>query len=102
MRQRAVNVPDTAERVASFHRETVKALAELLAAAGLEHPRELGPHHFMRRAEGGRIMTFAERYTFLKPGELLSGAPGTLFAEPWALARSDSFSPLDPLKLAAE
>ena len=102
LRQRAINVPDKAERVASFHRETVKALAELLAAAGLEHPRQLGPHHFMRRGQDGRIMTFAERYAFLKPGELLAGAPGTPFAAPWALARSDGFSSLDPLKLAAE
>ena len=102
LRQRAINVPDKAERVASFHRETIKALAELVAAAGLDHPKQLGPQHFMRRSHEGRIMTFAEQYQFLKPGELLQGAPGTSFAISWAVARSDGFSPLDPLNLAAE
>ena len=102
LRQRAINVPDKAERVASFHRETIKALAELVAAAGLDHPKQLGPQHFMRRSHEGRIMTFAEQYQFLKSGELLQGAPGTSFAIPWAVARSDGFSPLDPLNLAAE
>jgi glutamate synthase domain-containing protein 2 len=102
LRQRAINVPDKAERVASFHRETIKALAELVAAAGLEHPTQLGPHHFMCRGPDGRIITFAEQYHLLKPGELLSGAPGTSFAIPWTMAASDRFSPVDPLKLAAE
>jgi glutamate synthase domain-containing protein 2 len=102
LRQRAINVPDKAERVASFHRETIKALAELVAAAGLEHPTQLGPHHFMCRGPDGRIITFAEQYHLLKPGELLAGAPGTSFAMPWTMASSDGFSPVDPLKLAAE
>ena len=101
-RQRAINVSDKAQRVASFHRETVKALAELVAAAGLDHPKEFRPQHFMRRAHDGCIVTFAEQYHLLKPGELLGGAPGTMFAEPWTLARSDGFSPASPLKLAAE
>jgi glutamate synthase domain-containing protein 2 len=94
MRQRAINVPDKAARVASFHRETVKALAELIAAAGLNHPRELRPEHFMRRAHDGRIITYAEQYHLLKPGELLSGGGGPMFEAAWARARSDQFSPL--------
>ena len=102
LRQRAINVPDKAERVASFHRETIKALAELVAAAGLDHPKDLMPHHFMRRAPDGRIITFAEQYHLLHPGELLRGAPGTMFAASWLLARSEAFSPAAPLKLAAE
>jgi glutamate synthase domain-containing protein 2 len=102
LRQRAINVPDKAERVASFHRETVKALAELVAAAGLDHPKELMPQHFMRRAHDGRIITFAEQYHMLGPGELLAGAPGTMFAAPWAMARSEGFSPAGPLKLGGE
>ena len=37
LRQRALVVPDKAQRVANFHRNTLHALAELLAAAGLTH-----------------------------------------------------------------
>ena len=55
IRQRAIDVPDKAERVASFHRETLKALAELVAAAGLTHPGEFRPHHFFRRAAPDRV-----------------------------------------------
>ena len=39
LRQRAIVVPDKAERVASFHRNTLHALAELVAAAGLDRIR---------------------------------------------------------------
>ncbi|MCB1379575.1 MAG: FMN-binding glutamate synthase family protein [Alphaproteobacteria bacterium] len=102
LRQRALDVEDKARRVASFHLQTVKALAELVAAAGLDHPRDLRPAHFMRRGRDGRVMTLAEQYEALKPGELLGGAPGTAFAMPWSLARVESFSPAVPLKLAAE
>jgi hypothetical protein len=84
-----------AQRVANFHRETVKALAELVAAAGLDHPSQLRPHHFLRRVAADGILTFAETYRFLKPGELLSGTSDARFAEAWAMARADSFAPAD-------
>jgi glutamate synthase domain-containing protein 2 len=93
-RQRAVVVSDKAERVANFHRETIKSLAELVAAAGLKHPSELRPHHFMRRVAADHIVTFAEVYRFLQPGELLSSAGNTRFAQAWAMARADSFAPI--------
>ena len=102
LRQRAIVVPDKAERVASFHRETVKALAELIAAAGLEHPKDLRPTHFMHRAAADRVVTFAEQYHLMKPGELLAGGGPPHVKEAWAMARSDSFSPAEPLTLAAE
>src|SRR5258705_82467 len=40
-RARALVVPHKIERVYNYHHATLHALAELLAAAGLEHPREL-------------------------------------------------------------
>jgi glutamate synthase domain-containing protein 2 len=92
-RQRAVVVSDKSTRVANFHHETVKALAELIAAAGLDHPSELRPHHFMRRVAADRIVTFAEIYRFPQPGELLSGGGDARLAQAWALARPESFAP---------
>jgi glutamate synthase domain-containing protein 2 len=93
LRQRAISVPNKALRVAQFHKETVKALAELVAAAGLDHPGELKPHHFMHRAAPDRVVTFAELYPALRPGELLSGTRDRHFDAAWALARADSFAP---------
>ena len=94
MRQRAIDVPSKAERVAQFHKETVKALAELVAAAGLDHPRQLEPHHFMHRAAPDRVVTFAELYHPLKPGELLLGTSDARFENAWAIATAESFAPI--------
>ncbi len=93
MRQRAISVPTKSERVASFHKQTVKALAELVAAAGLDHPCELNPAHFMYRAAPDRAISFAELYKFLAPGELIAGTTVPLFRDAWKLAQSSSFSP---------
>ena len=92
MRQRALDVTGKAERVARFHEETVKSLAEILAAAGLDSPRQLMPQHIMRRGSDGGIHSFSDRYPTLRPGELLNGAKGTIFEEPWALASSKHFA----------
>ena len=91
-RSRAIVVTDKATRVANFHRETLHTLAELVAAAGLAHPRQLGPHHFMRRAAPDRVVSFAEMYKFLRPGELLAGTDHPQFRVAWSLARADSFA----------
>ena len=96
IRQHALHVPDKAARVASFHKETVKALGELVAAAGLDHPRDLRSHHFVRRASDATV-TFMELYRCLEPGELLTGTDDPRFAESWRMSRPDSFAPaLDP------
>ncbi|MEZ5856859.1 MAG: FMN-binding glutamate synthase family protein [Hyphomicrobiaceae bacterium] len=96
-RYRAIVVEDKAERVANFHRETLEELAELVAAAGLDHPRELMPHHFMRRVEADRTMSFTELFPLPRPGELLDEPTHPRYREAWALARADSFQPLAPL-----
>ena len=82
-------------RVASFHRETVKALAELVAAAGLTHPCELRPHHLMHRAAPDRVVTYAEQYRFLQQGELIAGTDDPRFRAAWRMARAESFALLD-------
>jgi glutamate synthase domain-containing protein 2 len=105
-RQRALVVPDKSARVASFHKETVKALGELVAAAGLNHPRELRAHHFVRRASDATV-TFRELYRTLEPGELLAGTDDPRFREAWAMASAESFEPSAepaprPVPVAAE
>lgn len=107
MRQRALVVSDKSRRVANFHKETIKALAELIAAAGLEHPCDLRPFHFMHRAAPDRVVTFAELYHFLNPGDLLAGTDLPQYRDPWEVARADSFVPhsermQDPVSIAAE
>ncbi|UNG17404.1 FMN-binding glutamate synthase family protein [Stutzerimonas zhaodongensis] len=92
LRQRALVVPDKANRVFSFHRNTVHALAELLAAAGLSHPAELGPHHLIRRVSSTEIKLFSQLYYFVQPGALLRPKiDSEFFARIWSMAQADSF-----------
>lgn len=93
LRQRAIVVPDKAERVASFQRNTLHALAELVAAAGLSHPSELRPHHFLRRASSDKVISLAEQYEQLAPGQLAADpASSPRFAQAWAVSTADSFA----------
>ena len=73
LRQRALVVPDKAQRVHNFHRNTIHALAEMLAAAGIKHPSELGPHHLFRRVSATEIKLVSQIHRFLEPGSLLNG-----------------------------
>lgn len=92
-RWRALHVPDKAERVFRFHHNTLHALKEMIAAAGLEHPGQLGPEHILRRVSSTKIKSLATLYPQVKPGELLNGTPGhAVFQRFWADARADSFA----------
>nr|WP_244642885.1 FMN-binding glutamate synthase family protein [Camelimonas fluminis] len=96
LRQRAVVVTDKAQRVANFHRSTLHALAELLAAAGLRHPSEIAPHHIARRVNSTEIRLFSHLFPFLEEGELLGGGGAhPFYADAWRIARADSFAPAD-------
>lgn len=92
LRQRALVVPDKAERVRRFHDRTVHVLAEMLAASGLSHPDELGPHHLFRRVSDTQVLPFDEVLPFLKTGSLLDdSAPYPYYRTNWDRARADSF-----------
>jgi glutamate synthase domain-containing protein 2 len=90
-RQQGLSVPDKAERVARFHRQTVKSLSHMLAAAGLSHPDELGPHHLVRRVSATEVRQFAHLHTFLRPGALLKGDCDGFYLDNWTRASVDSF-----------
>ena len=92
LRQRALVVPDKAERVRRFHHNTLRALAEMTSAAGLSHPSELGPHHLVRRVSLTEIRLFSQLHMFLEEGELLTGSHDRdFYSAAWKLARSDRF-----------
>ena len=87
-----LDVPDKSTRVAGFHDNTLKALRDLLCAAGLTHPGQLGPEHILRRVSPTEIRSLRELYPTLAPGELLDGVPRhSVFRDYWQVARSDSF-----------
>jgi ribonuclease BN (tRNA processing enzyme) len=88
-------VPHKSERVYNYHHATLHALAELLAAAGLEHPQELRPIHFSQRSSTTEVQTFAKLYPSLRPGELIDGTSDSRFGEAWAMARAETFAPAE-------
>ncbi len=92
-RARALVVADKTERVRNYHASMVQALAELTAAADLDHPHEFRPEHFSRRVNAHETMTFAELYPSLKRGELVTGAQDKRWREMWEMAQADSFAP---------
>ncbi|BCR23965.1 FMN-binding glutamate synthase family protein [Aquipseudomonas alcaligenes] len=97
LRQRALVVPDKAERVHNFHRNTLKALAEMIAAAGLSHPAQIEARHLVRRMSASEIKLYSQLHVFLKPGELLrEEVSGEFYRRMWAMARADSFDAAQP------
>ena len=94
IRNRALYVPHKIDRVYNYHHNTLHALAELLAAAGLEHPRDLRPIHFSQRSSTTEVCTFAKLYPSLRRGELLDGTQDSRFRDAWAMARADTFAPV--------
>ena len=87
-------MPDKTERVANFHRATLHVLAELTAAAGLDHPNQFTLDHFRRRMAESGVASFADLYPALGDGELLRGARDPRLAAFWDKARADRFTPL--------
>lgn len=71
-RQKAVHVPTKAERVYNFHKNTLHALSEMIAAAGLNHPSEIKAHHLAQRINDREIKNYAQLHFWLESGQLLN------------------------------
>jgi len=88
-----LDVTDKTQRVANFHRNTMKGFLELLGAMGLHHPGELLPEHIYRRVDDLLIRNMGELYEYLEPGQLLDEEklPEGLRDE-WRQARPDRWT----------
>ena len=89
-----LDVTDKSARVQHFHDNTMKAMAEMLAAAGLNSPSELGPEHILRRVSDHEIRAFDQLFNYLPPGALLNGPPEhQVFDTYWTQASAETFRP---------
>ncbi|MEH0168235.1 FMN-binding glutamate synthase family protein [Paucibacter sp. JuS9] len=95
LRQQALVVPDKAQRVFSYHDLTLKALQELVQAAGLLHPGDITAAHIVHRVSRHEVKLLANLLPFIKPGALLGGGdlPGNVFKVYWPMASAQSFAP---------
>ncbi|MBN9669675.1 FMN-binding glutamate synthase family protein [Roseibium aggregatum] len=100
-RQKALIVPDKAQRVANFHRNTLRALEAFTAAAGLSHPSEFKPEHFFIREGLRETQPASAALTWLKKGALLDeihDIPG--YSTYWNMAVAESFEPARSVETA--
>ena len=99
LRQKALDVPDKTARVAHFHQNTMKALKELIAAAGLTHPSQLKPHHIVRRVSANQVKLASALLPYLKPGELLDASQldrlPAVYGLYWPVAQAESFQQIE-------
>ncbi|MCB1409888.1 MAG: FMN-binding glutamate synthase family protein, partial [Rhodobacteraceae bacterium] len=95
-RQRALVVPDKAQRVANFHRNTLKALGDMTGAAGLTHPSGFLPWHLMMRENEREMVTGEDVYPYMPDGFLLREDDERFgYLKRWRRASPDSFEPFD-------
>ena len=90
-RQKAIIVPDKAERVYNFHRNTLDALAQVVAATGLDHPNQFEPIHISRRVSPTNVRSYEDIYDYLEPNELLEGSDNALYRKYWERAKAEAF-----------
>lgn len=86
-------VSDKAQRVANFHRGTVRAFIELYAAAGLEGPEAITPDLVNIRTDEVEVRTLADLYPECPEGMLLDGTAPEPWRSDWLLASGDRFRP---------
>ena len=92
-RQKALVVPAKSERVLQFHENTLKALKELVQAAGLSHPGDVTASHIVRRCNDHQVKLLANLLPFVRKGALLEGEmPHAVFRLYWPMASAHSFA----------
>jgi glutamate synthase domain-containing protein 2 len=99
LRERALVVPDKADRVFHFHQSTLHALKELVQAAGLSHPQDITAHHIVRRLTDTDVRLLANLITQVEPGSLLADDLSTqhnVFKMYWPLAHAERFGAKAP------
>jgi glutamate synthase domain-containing protein 2 len=76
VRQQALQVGNKTQRVYNFHQNTLKALQELVQAAGLTHPGQIGPQHIVRRIDANDVRLLGQVLPRMAPGALLAPTEG--------------------------
>lgn len=88
-------VANKVHRVANYHRETIKSVAEIMAAAGLLRTEELNRSHIFRRISQTEMKSYEEIYPSLQSGCLLTDAMPEAYANDLRLASAQMFNATD-------
>ena len=96
LRQQALDVSNKTTRVFNFHQNTLKALQELVQAAGLNHPNDFKAHHIVRRVSENEVRLLSNLVLQVSPGALLQDLQTlenqhAVYKLYWPMARADRF-----------
>jgi glutamate synthase domain-containing protein 2 len=84
-------VEDKKVRVANFHKHTIESFVELLAAAGIDHPRKINRHQISRRVFMNEVRTLEEIYPSVPKGCMVDGRVPERYKMSYEAARADAF-----------
>ena len=84
-------VADKFERVARYHKATVKSFLEIVGAAGLSDPKSIKPWHVQKRVSSVEVKHYGEIYQFLKKDELLGEFRPKEYDRAWKSAQTMSW-----------
>ena len=91
-RYRQLNIQDKAQRVAKYHEATVRALLEIVAAAGMTSPGNITRELLFRRLDGETIKNYAEIYPMLDADCLLrENTVPNGWRSDWRMASADQW-----------
>lgn len=87
-------VDEKKHRVANYHRETVESFVELMAASGMDDPKQINRAHVYRRIMMNKSQRYDKIYPYIPESSLLSpeSIPKSWKAD-MATASPDSFKP---------
>jgi glutamate synthase domain-containing protein 2 len=91
-RMRALDVADKTERVRRYQDRVVAQTMQTIASMGLQSPEELRPRMLRRRIDHEQVLSYAELFPHLEPGELTASAPRSWESD-WIDADPDRFIP---------
>ncbi|MGE3756690.1 MAG: FMN-binding glutamate synthase family protein [Pseudobdellovibrionaceae bacterium] len=86
-------------RVFNFHKNTVKAFAELLGAAGMEHSSQISRHSVNRRVTPELVKTYGALFPYVQRGSFLKHDLPEIYRFDFDRATSSSFEPVRQLRL---
>ena len=95
-------VSDKNRRVANFHEQTLKSVAEIIGAMGLEGTADLRPWHVLRRTGPNEIKNYSEIFDYLGVGDLLGENVPAGWERACAMASAESFEHIKAISDAGQ
>mgnify|MGYP002633967761 FL=1 len=92
-RYRVLDVTTRGARVRNFHKNTLRALSEMIGAAGVSHPKDLTREHIVRRTSANLGKITEKIYPYVTNNALLDNKPvhDPQISAYWDRVSGDSF-----------